>query len=603
MKWTICLFVVLAVMHFGQSLVNAQSEFLDASWREDQLQPVLAKTLRLHLDTPLDELSEGERTAVKKLLEAGQIFHELYLESRHREALSALITLEQLHEQKTDPGLTQSLLDLYRVMHGPIATTLDNKRVPFLPVAEEEDGKNVYPQGATKSVLDSILTTSPDRKEELLHLRSVVRRASRSNAERDLAILTEHNVLDVLHPGLRARLESVRDDPSSWRLYAVPYSVAYADRIFRAHDLLHQAADAVTPEDPAFARYLRLRARDLLTDDYEAGDAAWVTGQFDGNLNAEIGSYETYDDALFGVKSFFGLSLLLRDPQRSAELTAAIAGLQEIEDALPYDHHRRVRSNVPVGVYHVIADFGQTRGTNTATILPNESHLSRQYGRTILIRANILMNPKIFSNAQNSFRAATEPMHHDDLEPRGNLEFTLWHEIGHYLGVDRTADGRELDEGLQDTADVLEELKADLVSLFAASELKEQGQIDEARLRAVYARGIDRALLKNRPRRTQPYGIMQLIQWNWYLDRGVLSFQTKSGRLQIDYSRYRESVESLLREVLSLQHAGDRDAADAFIVRWTSWDENLHGVVGQNMKAAESYRYSLVTYGALGEKP
>ena len=33
----------------------------------------------------------------------------------------------------------------------------------------------------------------------------------------------------------------------------------------------------------------------------------------------------------------------------------------------------------------MIADFGQARGGNTATILPNESYLARRYGRTILL--------------------------------------------------------------------------------------------------------------------------------------------------------------------------------------------------------------------------
>jgi hypothetical protein len=36
-----------------------------------------------------------------------------------------------------------------------------------------------------------------------------------------------------------------------------------------------------------------------LSDDYESGDAAWVTGHFK-TLNAQIGSYETYDDELYG---------------------------------------------------------------------------------------------------------------------------------------------------------------------------------------------------------------------------------------------------------------------------------------------------------------
>ena len=109
---------------------------------------------------------------------------------------------------------------------------------------------------------------------------------------------------------------------------AVPYSVAYADDITFIYERLNAAAADVEGGDAAFARYLRLRARDLLADDYEGGDAAWVTGDFTGNLNAQIGAYETYDDALYGVKTFFALSLLVRDRPRSAELQQNLQYLQ-----------------------------------------------------------------------------------------------------------------------------------------------------------------------------------------------------------------------------------------------------------------------------------
>src|SRR6187401_1109417 len=110
-------------------------------------------------------------------------------------------------------------------------------------------------------------------------------------------------------------------------------------------------------------------ARDLLSNDYESGDASWVTGHF-GRLNAQIGSFETYDDALYGVKAFHSMSLLLRDEKATAALASRLGSLQEIEDALPYPPGaapKRVRGTIPVGVYEIIADFGQARGTNTAT--------------------------------------------------------------------------------------------------------------------------------------------------------------------------------------------------------------------------------------------
>jgi hypothetical protein len=77
--------------------------------------------------------------------------------------------------------------------------------------------------------------------------------------------------------------------------------------------------------------------------------------------------------------------------------------------------------------------------------------------------------------------------------------------VGHYLGVDRTKDDRDLDEALQDNGNTMEEMKADLVSLFVAEALRKQGYYTEAQLRSVYAGGILRVLQNNKPRRDQPF--------------------------------------------------------------------------------------------------
>jgi hypothetical protein len=300
---------------------------------------------------------------------------------------------------------------------------------------------------------------------------------------------------------------------------------------------------------------------------------------------------------MYGVKTFFSLSLLVRDRARSDELQAALADIQVVESALPYEHHREVRSDIPVGVYSIVADFGQSRGANTATILPNEAYLARQYGRTILMRGNILLNEDIFAETHRAYAAAVIDEQAGDLTAEGGFYRTLWHEIGHYLGVDQTADGRELDAALEDAADLFEEMKADLVSLTAARILHQRGRLTDAQLRSIYASGVRRVLQKNRPRREQPYQTMQLIQWNWFVDRGALVLE--NGRLRIDHARYPEAVTSLLREVLAIQRAGDRVAANAFVDRWTAWRPDLHEVIAQRMRESERTRFNLVTYEAL----
>ena len=584
----IALSSALIVGSIGAMADETDETLLAGAWSASQVQAIADKTLAVYLPLVRGALSEAERAAAVELLAAGGRLHDIYLRQLHPQALAARDVLARHPELAGHAAL-------FRVMNGPIATTLDNDRVPFLGVDPQTPARNVYPRGATRAALDAHFAAHPESRAELLQSRSIVQAATPENVRQVIATLDAHPALELLHPGLRARITG------AVTYMGVPYSVAYADDILFVYDRLNAAAALLDESDPAFARYLRLRGRDLLADDYDGGDAAWVTGHFSGNLNAQIGSYETYDDALYGVKTFFSFSLLQRDAARSVELAASIGDIQAIEDALPYESDRKVSSDIPVGVYNVMADFGQARGTNTATILPNESHLAQQFGRTILIRGNILTHQQLFAGSERAFVAATVDEHRGDLTPEGGLYRTLWHEVGHYLGVNRARDGRELDVALQDAADLLEEMKADLVSLFAARQLHDRGAFDDSRLHGIYADGIRRVLQKNRPRRDQPYQTMQLIQWNWFLDRGLLT--AEGGRLRIHYERYDEAVSTLLAAVLELQAAGDRDAANEFVERWTSWDESLHGAVARRMRESETTRFALVRYEALGEAP
>ena len=559
-------------------------------WPLEKSQPLIDKTQTITLAPDLSKLTDGEKKAVAKLIEVGRIFQKLYEEQRHPEALSSFRALEQLDKRTGSKPETQNLLTLYRLFQGPIGTTLDNQREPFLPVQPTKPGKNVYPWGMTKEAIDQRYAAT------LLDLRTVVR--NQMNATGDIATLRKYPVLQTLHPKLLTQLSVAR--PTVDFLYAVPYSVAYADDLMKAYGLLNEAADAVEKDDWEFARFLRNRARDLLTNDYESGDASWVTGRFK-NLNAQIGSYETYDDELFGVKTFFSFCLLQSRQEETAALRQAMKGIQALEDSLPYKNHKKVREDIPVGVYDVVADFGQSRGGNTATILPNESYLARRYGRTILLRANIMRDTSIFESTSRTFAAAVGEEQAKALTPDGNFYRTLWHEVGHYLGVDRTGDGRDLDEALQDNSNTLEEMKADLVSLFVAEALHKQGYYTDAQLKSVYAGGILRVLQNNRPRRDQPYNTMQLMQWNYFLENDLLRFDLLAKTLYINYDKYHEVVGKMLERVLAVQYAGNKAESDKFIDQYTKWDDNLHGEVARKIRAQQRYRFRIFKYAALGE--
>lgn len=567
-------------------------------WPAEKSRAILEKTGEVRLAPDTSHLTEGERRALAKLIEVGKIFQTVYEQQRHERAADAQAALAALDKRLGSPERTRDLLSLYRLFQGPIATTLENKREPIAPVELTAPGAAMY-GGATKEEVEAFLAAHPDRRDSILDSRTAVRRTTAVNLRRDVAKLRQYPVLDALHPGLLKELEVTRPDGNGF--YAVPYSVAWADEMVRSHALLNEAADAVEKDDGEFAGYLRNRARDLLSDDYESGDAAWVTGRFK-NLNAQIGSYETYDDSLYGVKTFYSFVVLSNRREETDRLRAAMKGLQALQDALPYKFERRVREEISVGAYDVVADFAQSRGGNTATILPNEAYLGRRYGRTIMLRANIMRAPELFqSGSVSTWEAAVDPRHKAELTSDGNFYRTLWHEVGHYLGVDETKDKRELDEALQDDADLLEEMKADLVSLYVAEPLRRQGYYTDAQLRSVYASGVLRVLQNVKPRRDQPYQTMQLMQWNYFLAHGLLTFDRDAKRLRINYDKYRDVVGGLLERVLRVQHEGDKAAADRFIEEYAKWDESLHGAVAASIREHQRYRFRLFKYAALGE--
>jgi hypothetical protein len=595
-----CFLVISLTTAFAQN--QLRSDLPAGYWPLEKSSPIFEKTQTITLDPDLSGLSNGERVALSKLLKAGEIFQRLYETQLHKQALEAHKQLQHLEQQH--PGkATQNLLTLYALFQGPIATTLENQREPFLPVQPVASGKNVYPWDINTEEIESFLKTHEDQRDAIMDGRTVVRQATGSNLAEDMAKLDKYPALDLLHPQFKAQLKKLiaqqEEKPVEIEaFYAVPYSIAYSDDLIQTYMLLNDAASALEKSDEEFARYLRNRARDLLTNDYESGDAAWVTGRFK-HLNAEIGSYETYDDELYGVKTFFAFSLLLKLEKESTALRQALKSLQLFENSLPYDSHKKISEDIPVGVYDVIADFGQARGGNTATILPNESYLARRYGRTILLRSNIMRNPELFERSLREFEAAVGPEAARDLTPDGNFYRTLWHEIGHYLGVDRTKENQTLDAALQETANTLEEMKADLVSLFVADALHKQGYYSDEQLKSVYASGIRRVLQNNRPRREQPYNTMELMQWNFFLENGLLSFDGK--RLAIHYEKYHDVVKSMLAKTLEIQFAGDKTAATRFIDQYTTWNDSMHEVVARNIRAQQKYRYSLFHYSALGE--
>jgi hypothetical protein len=129
--------------------------------------------------------------------------------------------------------------------------------------------------------------------------------------------------------------------------------------------------------------------------------------------------------------------------------------------------------------------------------------------------------------------------------------------------------------------------------------LRELGYHDAASMRAHYADGIHRALQVVEPRVSQPYQTMQLMQFNFFMESGLIAVDRESGLLDINYERYHDVVTAMLQEVLRLQNSGSYPKALQFVTRWSYWNEELHDALAERMLESNSYRRTMVRYKAL----
>jgi hypothetical protein len=565
-------------------------------WSEQQVREVLDRTLVSHVGADISSLGPGERAALLSLLAAGRVLQDLGEHQEHPQALTSRERLRGLHERLGRRARTADLLGLYELYQGPIATTIENALVPFLPVDPFAEGRNVYPWAIEAAEIQAFLDRRLDLRASILDPRAVVRRTVPAALKADLATLKRQAALAALHPGLGPRLEALLARPDDEPFYAVPYSVAWPGHLIAASEHLRQAADAVDDEDPDFAAFLRHRSRDLLVDDNEAGDAAWVRGSF-GHLDAVIGAYESYDDDLFGVKTFFGAAILIRDEAGSRTVRDRLSHLQAVEDALPSTTHRTVRMDIPIGSFDLVAAFAQARGV-VAEILPNDPELTRKYGRKIVLRRNLSIDVERFKRIRTRWDVAFGSNHAGELTPEGAYDQVIGHELGHYLGPDTDLQGRTIETALGEDAALIEELKAELVSMFMALRMHRAGQMDEMGLRRIMAGGIVATLRPVRPLRTQPYPTLWQMQNTWFFEHGLL--EADGDRMTIRYDRAGDVVEAMLREALALQERGTRAESNAFIERWSAWtDRNQR--LATAIRAADPYRFGLDRYSILDE--
>ncbi len=277
-----------------------------------------------------------------------------------------------------------------------------------------------------------------------------------------------------------------RNDDGSLKL--VPYSVAYADELKQAAELLREAAELAESQD--FANYLKLRAAALISDDYQMSDLYWMDVK-DNEIDVVIGPIETYEDRLFGYRAAFESYVLIKDLDWSARLARFALLLPELQEGLPVPEAYKAESpgsDSDLNAYDVVYYAGDCNAASKtiAINLPNDEEVQLQKGTRRLQLKNAM---------QAKFEEILQPIAGEllDESQRQHVTFdaffanTMFHEVAHGLGIKNTINGKgTVRQALLDIASSMEEGKADILGLYMITRLHEAGELGDVDLRDYY---------------------------------------------------------------------------------------------------------------------
>jgi len=506
--------------------------------------PNIPEQLKKLPRTPIDYdralLDDRETRVLAELIEASRPIGEIFLlqVSEKNPALRRQLTGEA---ERPVAGAADALA-WFRINAGPWDRLAGN--APFIGSKPKPPGAAFYPVDMTKEEFERWIAAHPDDRKAFEGLFTVIRRDGRG-------------------------------------LVAIPYAREYRSFLESIAARLRSAA-ALTG-NASLKSYLGKRADALLSDDFYASDLAWM--DLDSDIDATIGPYEVYEDALFNFKAAYESFVTVRDKVESDKLVVYAQHLPAMEKNLPIpdqykDSSRKFES--PIRVVQLAFSAGDTRaGVQTSAFnLPNDERVRQAKGSKKVLLKNVI---------EAKFRVAGRPIA-DRVLDSGQLaavsfdaffNHTLFHELAHGLGPGfiTAPDGRRVEARilLKDLYSTIEECKADVVGMWILLQAIDEKWLTAfdadslaATVTALFFRsirfGVDEA-----------HGGGAALQWNWFREKGAV-VPAAGGRFRVDTPKFREAVRSLSNELLMIEATGDYSRAQKLLKGYSRSTPEMEGV-------------------------
>lgn len=510
-------------------------------------------------------LKKGDKEAIEHLVKAAKIINNVSLKQDHPLNLEQKSALEEAAKTNEFAG---KVLDLFNSLNGVEGSNgIDKEPVRLFEGISGYLGHNFYPTDLSIEEFHQILLKmfKEDKIEEIkniLSARTMVRREGEG-------------------------------------LIAIDYTDYFKEEFTEIANELKKASDLVTDEN--FAEYLDLQARALLKNDPKLdmkADKKWATLQYT-DIEFTL-SRENYDDGMtstvlenkklrdllekhnieaiakdmlgirVGIINEEGTDLILKFKDKMKDL-AALMPLSTQYDQMVSHSEEVKQTMVDADLIELKGDYAQCRGgITTAQNLPNNDKLSVKEGGG---RRNVYHRQVRMTSDENKKQKILETLVSKNLHEYYNDEadhlFVIGHENGHSLGPNSV-----YQNALGKYKHIIEEHKADVISIAMMPEYMKAGVIDEDTLKEVYTTWvIKRLFLSAEAKFDHPHRMADLIQFNYLLANNVISFNQEE-KLIINFDIFDEVMKKLLTDTIEVQISKSPQIAKEFIDKYTIWGKH-----------------------------
>jgi hypothetical protein len=530
------------------------------------LSPGVIVALGVALAAPAQQRNAGGRPLHNEAGRAARwksvpmAFHREGLTSRELQMVAKLADacrlMDQLYWQQSDLGGwamyhgTQSAVMARLFQINGSRWDLVSENVPFAGEEPMPPGHELYAFGLTRQQIESYVLAHPEQKAAIYSPWSVVRSSE---------------------PGTQ-----LRGTPD--RLDAVPYHVAYARWLQPMARDLRAAARLST--DPAFARYLNLRADALLSDDYYASDIAWLNLKHP-KIDLIFAPYEPYLDRLLGIKTSYGGSILIRDEVESQRLAVYQKNEAAMQRALPIpseDKPSKEGQATPMEVADAPLRAGDLRYGYQAVAdnLPNDARIHAEKGSKKIFFRNF-MDARVTNVILPIAGDLMTPEQVKEVSRDGYLTSAILHEISHGLGpAYARIDGKQVDirEAIGPAFCGLEEAKADVTGILLAKWLVDKKLLPQSKLNGIYTSYVAGIFRTLRFGTGEAHGRAEMMEFNYLFQRKAL-LQRDDGRYVVAFDAMPAVIEELATTLLLFEANGDRAGVEAWYAKYDVMPEAL----------------------------